>query len=306
MADIEALSEDLQKIAIEQLNEVPARIPEYLQKLKTWILKQPHLKSRTNDQFLIQFLRFCKYNLEEAKQKVDSFYTQKTKYPDWFGTTDVDRPKFREIHNLCCTSVLPMPLHGCGPRIVIYRYWYPIEKYAMEEIIETCVATIESFIMTDPYACICGVLYLLDMAEITPEKIEQYTPRVLKKLDVFYDKYIPFHSIGFYFFNIPPFAEKFFQQYLESLPKDFRKNVLITGKNINHITDKVPLKYLPKDYGGENGCLKDLAKEFNKVWDNRKTYFQENAQYGVDEQLREIPATNFDIKYHDSDWIIID
>ncbi|XP_059220155.1 retinol-binding protein pinta-like [Stomoxys calcitrans] len=284
MADIQALREDLLKINIEKLNEFPSKVPEYLQTLKEWILGQPNLKSRTDDQFLIQFLRFSKYNLEEAKQRIISFYEQKIKYPDWFRTTDVDSPRFRELHNFGFTSVLPMPLNDCGPRIVLYRYVYPIEKYTLEEVIETCVATVETFIMNDPYACICGVLYLLDMSNITPAMLEQYTTRVFQKLDAFYDKYVPLHSVGFYFFNVPSFAEQFFQQYLESLPPEYRKNILVCGKNLNHITDVVPSKYLPKDYGGENGCLSDLVKEFNSVWDKQKTYFQENALYGIEEQ----------------------
>lgn len=100
MAQIKPLSEELQKIAIEDLHEVPSRIPEDLQALKTWIAQQPHLRVRTEDQFLIQFLRGCKYSLERAKEKLDLYYSLKTKYPTMFAPTDVDEPRFKEIHDL--------------------------------------------------------------------------------------------------------------------------------------------------------------------------------------------------------------
>lgn len=79
MANIRPLSDKLQKIAIEELHEVPDRIADDLHKLKIWIAKTPHLKSRTgkwkvttnislslfinfyyiiiDDQFLVSFLR---------------------------------------------------------------------------------------------------------------------------------------------------------------------------------------------------------------------------------------------------------
>ena len=82
--DIRPLTPALQKKAIEELNEVPERMSADLQALREWIDKQPHLRSRTTDQFLIAFLRGCKYSLEKAKKKLDSYYTLRTNFPDLF------------------------------------------------------------------------------------------------------------------------------------------------------------------------------------------------------------------------------
>lgn len=100
MAQIRPLSEELQKAAIEQLGENPANIPADLEALKTWIKQQPHLRANTDDQFLIAFLRGCKYSLEKTKSKIDKFFTLKSKFPEMFGATDIDDPKFREILRL--------------------------------------------------------------------------------------------------------------------------------------------------------------------------------------------------------------
>lgn len=94
---IKQLSEELQKIAYEELGETPEIISQDLQTLKSWIEQQPYLRVRTDDQFLVQFLRGCKYDLEAAKKKVDYFFAFKTFFPN---TIEVDSPKFREIYNL--------------------------------------------------------------------------------------------------------------------------------------------------------------------------------------------------------------
>lgn len=100
MAQIKPLSPELQKVAIEELGEVPSRIQDDLQALKSWIDQQPHLKARTDDQFLIQFLRGCKYSLERAKSKLDLYFALKSKYPELMNVIDVNEPKFREIYKL--------------------------------------------------------------------------------------------------------------------------------------------------------------------------------------------------------------
>lgn len=100
MIQIKPLTPDLQKIAETELGEVPSRIYNDLQSLKTWIEQQPHLKARTDDQFLIQYLRGCKYSLEIAKTKIDYLYTLKTKFPEEFNVTDVTDKCFRDIYRL--------------------------------------------------------------------------------------------------------------------------------------------------------------------------------------------------------------
>lgn len=99
MIAVKPLPSELQKIAINELGEVPERISEDLQTLKIWIEQQPHLRVRMDDQFLIQFLRGCKYSMEKAKKKIDMYYTLRTRYSEMFLTTDVDSVRFRNIHN---------------------------------------------------------------------------------------------------------------------------------------------------------------------------------------------------------------
>lgn len=122
-------------------------------------------------------------------------------------------------------AVLPTPLNDCGPRIVVYRYLYPPEKYAMEEIIEICFATVESLIMTDPYACICGIVYILDMSQITLEHLRQYTAHMVKKIVAFYEKCIPLRTKSFCYINVPSCAEEFFKLFLFSLSAELREKV---------------------------------------------------------------------------------
>lgn len=85
---IRELCPALQKVAIEELNEDPAKIPQILEQFREWIRKSPHLRARTDDQFLVSFLRGTKYSLERTKQKFDLYYTIREHSPEFFKNRD--------------------------------------------------------------------------------------------------------------------------------------------------------------------------------------------------------------------------
>lgn len=81
---IRRLSPELAKKAQDELGEVPDRINEDIDTLRTWISKQPHLKARQDAQFLVAFLRGCKYSLEKTKLKLDNFYAMRGAVPELY------------------------------------------------------------------------------------------------------------------------------------------------------------------------------------------------------------------------------
>lgn len=100
MVNIRELSPELQKKAQDELNEVPSRIEEDIEALRTWISKQPHLRTRTDDQYLVTFLRGSKYSLERAKEKIDLLRTVKTLMPEMFIGRDPTEQITSEIIKL--------------------------------------------------------------------------------------------------------------------------------------------------------------------------------------------------------------
>lgn len=99
MARIKALPIELQQMLEKELGEIQERIPNDLQNLKTLLKQEPHLNARLDDQFLIQYLRRCKYNVQKAKKRIHLYYTLKTKFPEFSNVTDVNDPKFRKMLN---------------------------------------------------------------------------------------------------------------------------------------------------------------------------------------------------------------
>lgn len=98
MLELKTLPIELKKVAETELGEVDNRLASDLQALKTWIEQEPHLNAPSADQFLVQFLRGCKFSLEKAKSKIDLFFTLKTKFSHLFNINDINDKKFRKVY----------------------------------------------------------------------------------------------------------------------------------------------------------------------------------------------------------------
>lgn len=60
--NVRPLTSELAILAADELNETPVRLQSDLNALKEWIKQSPHLIVRTDDQFLVTFLRGCKFS----------------------------------------------------------------------------------------------------------------------------------------------------------------------------------------------------------------------------------------------------
>jgi hypothetical protein len=93
MSGIRPLSETLAQIAKNELNETPELVEITLKALKKWLLNSSHLNACTDDQFLMAFLRGCKFRLDKAKAKLDTYYTMQTTIPEMNEPRDPMDPK---------------------------------------------------------------------------------------------------------------------------------------------------------------------------------------------------------------------
>ncbi|XP_075166389.1 alpha-tocopherol transfer protein-like [Haematobia irritans] len=293
MAQIKPLSEELQRVAINELGEVPSRIPQDLEIFKTWIEQQPHLKARMDDQFLIQFLRGSKYSIEKAKQKLDMFYAMRTKYPDMFAFTNVDDERFLRLHRSGFFAVLPTPLHENGPRIILVSIRQSAENYTLEDVLRYSAAMLELAVRNDPHACINGITCVIDYEHATVGHFMQFTPTMAKIIAAFHEKALPIRGKKFVLINLTKTIHQFVNALLPYYPEKFRNRVLVCGTNLDDLGKEFPRKYFPIEFGGTNGSMNEWHVETEKLFEEYREYFKENDQYGTDERLRIGKPMNF-------------
>ncbi|XP_005182154.1 retinol-binding protein pinta-like [Musca domestica] len=293
MPDIRPLPEELQKIAITELGEVPERIAEDLHVLKAWIRQQPHLKACIEDLFLIQFLRGSKYSLEKAKEKLSNFYTLSAKSPHLRSMADVDDPTFRRVHRTGCLTLLPTPLMEHGPRIIVEQVTFGPNEFTSDEISRYVWTIAEIVMQSDPYACIQGLVIVMDFSKVTLQHLHLLSPKMLLEVMMFSEKALPLRIKRVLVLNCPTFVQTLLNFALSCCSEKFQKRIHVSdGKNIDKFADVFPKKYLPQDFGGENSSVADICREFEKVIDEYRNYFKRNSECGIDERLR-LEESNF-------------
>lgn len=292
---VRPLNAQLQAAAIKELNEVPQRVAADIETLRSWIQQQPHLRARDDDQFLLAFLRGCKFSLEKAKSKIDKFYTLRTKYPEFFTINDVDEEKVRELINTGILVYLPTPLNGNGPRIAVVTVGsYTVDRYSIEDVARTMDGIQEILMLEDDFAVIYGITTIVDVKKASTAHLMQMTPSSLKKMSIFSEEALPFRTKGTHFINIPSGFEAFFNILKPMLSKKQQKRLSLHGNKLDKLDEHIPLKYLPKEYGGENGSIAECIVELNQKLDKYREYYKANAQYGTDEKLRLGKPVDFD------------
>lgn len=88
MSATRPLIPELAEKAKNELNEVVDTIERDLELIKDWLKKSPHIKGRSDDQFLLCFLRGCKFSIEKVKLKLDLFYTIRSQLPEIMRNRD--------------------------------------------------------------------------------------------------------------------------------------------------------------------------------------------------------------------------
>ncbi|KAH8270835.1 hypothetical protein KR018_006379, partial [Drosophila ironensis] len=295
MADLRPLSPELRSIAEAELNEVEERVPADLAALRDWLAKQPHLKARQDDQFLVGFLRGCKFSLEKTKSKLDHFYTIKTLMPELFANRTMDAKNIE----LCRTGTyvrLPKPWGPGGPRLQLTNYEkFDPKKFKLLDLFRYQTMITEQSIREDDNSNISGYIEIIDMAKLSVSFLAQLDFTLIKKMGVFAEKAQPTRLKGVHLINCPKEGVALLNLAKSLMPSKLQQRVSFhVYKNLEQLHAVIPREYLPEEYGGTNGRIADIQADMEERLLAYQDYFLEDSQFRVDEQLRPGKRVNAD------------
>lgn len=223
MLNIRPLDPSLQKRAIDELSEEPDRIPKDLEAFRDWIKKSPHIKSRDDDQFLVNFLRGCKYSLERAKEKFDLYHTLKTHVPELTKNRDPLNEKVLAAIRQGVGIPLPQLESPDGPRYFLIRPGaYDPAVHSAEDIIKVSTMIADLMLYTDDNYIVAGQIGILDFTGISLSHLLQFTPTFIKKMTMLQQDSAPIRQKASHFVNMPAFAMTVFNIF-QSFAKEKNK-----------------------------------------------------------------------------------
>lgn len=112
---IHDLPPHLEEKARKELNEVPSKRAEDIEQIRSWLETQPHITARkgyyckikpttpffkaviSDDLWLLNFLRACKFDFERTKAKLETFYSMRTITPEFYTNRDPMQPEIQAV-----------------------------------------------------------------------------------------------------------------------------------------------------------------------------------------------------------------
>lgn len=225
-AAIRPLNPQLQAVARDQLNEVPEKIQESLEIFREWIKKSPHLKARTDDQFLVTFLRGCKYSLERAKQKLDMYYTLRTHIPEIIQGRDPLDEKLHAIIKLGGSLPLPQTETPGSPRLVLMRgAGLDPDKFTIEDSTKVSMMVNEIMMLEDDNMAVSGIVGVMDMQGFSMSHFAKMQMSFMKKMTMMMEQGTPIRQKGFHYINVPQSFETIFNIFKGFLNEKMKSRV---------------------------------------------------------------------------------
>ncbi|KAJ0181737.1 hypothetical protein K1T71_002459 [Dendrolimus kikuchii] len=293
---IRELTPELAEIAKRELNEKPNQIQDNVKHLKDWISKQPHLKARTDDQWLVGMLRGCKYSLERVKRKLDLYYTLRTKAPEVtlrIKPTDV---KFLEFFKLGTCVILPKPKDKLMPRVILIRPGaYDPSKDNVADIMCVLYYLVQILIIEDDVATVLGTKIMVDYENVTMNHFMQGTPSMLKKMIAVCQDSMPLRLKGSHHINLPSGIEKIFT-LISGLLNEKAKERLKIYKQHEELFQEIPKEIIPQEYGGAGGRISEIIDYWAAKITEYEDWMLQEVQLGTDESKRQgPPPINLDL-----------
>ncbi|KAM3959039.1 alpha-tocopherol transfer protein-like [Aphomia sociella] len=269
-----------------ELNEDPKRLEDGIIHLKEWIAKQPHLRARTDDQWLAAFLRGCKHSLELAKEKIDVYYSLRSTAPDLFTLKHTDS-KFMELLKSGVALVLPKIEKPTDPRVIIIRASeYDPSKYFVTELLALTLVMQQILYLEDDVLVVSGIINILDLQGACMNHFIQMTPTTLKKMMVTGQDASPARLKSAHYLSTPPGFETVFSIGKKIMSEKYKSRLYVHNKSFDELYKHVSKEILPAEYGGNGGTAQEIIDYWVKKIEAYSGWLEDDRQYGTDESKR--------------------
>ncbi|XP_046961157.1 clavesin-2-like isoform X3 [Vanessa cardui] len=232
-----------------ELNETPKVLEESIRHLKQWISTQPHLRVRTDDQWLAAFLRGCKFRLDQTKIKLDLYFSFRSTAPYLYSVKYYE-PKFMDIINTGATVILPKTKNPADPRVILYRIGkIDLKKYTIIDILSVLVLQEQICLMEDDNFVVAGTVNVVDL---DGARLGHYTQTSIKQL----------------------------RNLIAA------NQIIVHTKNLESFYESVPKEILPEEYGGTGDSIQDCIDHWKNKMRDYSSFFEDDLKYGSDESKR--------------------
>ncbi|XP_052762897.1 alpha-tocopherol transfer protein-like isoform X3 [Mya arenaria] len=272
------LSEDLVKQAEEELNEKPQWRSRDIQALRDMVNKRADLKIRTDDAFLLRFLRAKKFDYDRAFNLIVRHYEMKADERNKQLFTNLRPASVKHVLEAGVTGVLPHR-DKLGRRVIMFRpgRWDP-SKYPLDDIFKTNFLTL-SKLVEEPEAQITGIVLVTDFKSFGWKHARRLKPLYAKRMIKILQDCFPMRFKGIHYLNEPAIFDYIFAIVRPFLKEKILSRVRFHGNKYEELLEFLEPEHLPSDYGGKAPPYTN--EDWMKTLLESDAYFDSQEKFGL-------------------------
>ncbi|XP_023213637.1 clavesin-2-like [Centruroides sculpturatus] len=236
------------------------------------VQNEQNLNCRTDDIFLLSFLRARKFDREKALKLLKNYYSTRKKYPNVFKNL---RPsaleEFLQMNIFSSTrfdndKVLGIALTSrCDPT-----------KVRIIDLIKCNIVLLDLELNDHPIQ-VNGCTTIIDFDTFSWKHMIQFTPGIIQLCVSCTYQSIPIRYKTIHFFNCNKYVRILYAMFSPLLPRKIKKRIRLYGSDFTELHKEIDPKYLPAELGGKLPSFD--TSEFNQRLRDNEELFIENEKY---------------------------
>ncbi|XP_047105569.1 clavesin-2-like isoform X2 [Schistocerca piceifrons] len=233
--------------AQNEVLEDPDKVVDNISALKNLLRDEPELYPRTDDTFLLAFLRARKHDVNEAFTLLKRFYEVKKNYPVHFeDCLPTEKGYIYDIEGL---TVLDQCDNDERIVIVLRVEKADLKKVTIENLFQQLSTTL-SFFLEDQRVQISGISIIMDLKGFGFKHLFALTPSSALLLTRLFQDCFPIRLKAIHVVNEPIFIGSLFSLFKPFIKEKLRKRIHFHGTNLSSLHACLPYEILPRQLGG--------------------------------------------------------
>uniref|UniRef100_A0A3B1K921 Clavesin-2 n=2 Tax=Astyanax mexicanus TaxID=7994 RepID=A0A3B1K921_ASTMX len=241
--------ETLEKAKVE-LKENPDTLHQDIQEVRDMIITRPDIGFlRTDDAFILRFLRARKFNHFEAFRLLAQYFEYRQQNLDMFKNLKATDPGIKQALKDGFPGVLSnLDRHGRKILVLFAANWDQ-SRYTFVDILRAILLSLEAMI-EDPELQVNGFVLIIDWSNFTFKQASKLTPSMLRLAIEGLQDSFPARFGGIHFVNQPWYIHALYTVIRPFLKDKTRKRIFMHGNNLNSLHQLIVPEILPSELGG--------------------------------------------------------
>lgn len=242
-------TEHAQEVALRELRETPENKQRGVEQLKKLLEAETDLVCpKDNEEWLVRFLRPCKFYPESARDLIKRYYSFKVKHANVYdGLTP---SKEANIFKANILTVFPNR-DQLGRRILLLELGkrWKHKEVTLDEVFKGAVLFLEAA-MLENETQINGAVVIFDMDGLSLQQTWQFTPPFAKRIVDWLQDSVPLRIKAIHIVNQPKIFNVVFALFKPFLREKLRSRIYFHGTDRDSLHKHMSPKVLPACYGG--------------------------------------------------------